>query len=42
MDTLVERYPNFHYTALVRSREGADKITAQLPKVRTVIGGLNE
>lgn len=42
LNTLVENYPEFEYVAIVRSKEGAGKVTAQLPKVRIVIGDLNE
>lgn len=42
LNTLVEKHPEFEYAAIVRSKEGGDKVIAKLPKVRVVIGNLNE
>ncbi|KAJ5124939.1 uncharacterized protein N7515_008764 [Penicillium bovifimosum] len=40
--TLVAKHPEFSYTALVRSTEKAEKVKAQYPSIRTVIGGLDD
>lgn len=42
LNTLAKKHPEFEYAAIVRSKEGKDKVIAQLPNVRVVIGNLND
>ncbi|KAJ5357266.1 hypothetical protein N7541_004424 [Penicillium brevicompactum] len=39
---LFAKYPEFSYSALIRSAEKADQVKAQYPSVRTVIGDLDD
>lgn len=40
--TLVSKYPNFSYSALVRSTHKAEQVKAQYPNIRIVLGGLDD
>lgn len=40
--TLVPKYPNFSYSALVRSTDKAEQVKAQYPNIRIVLGDLDD
>lgn len=35
-------HPDYEYAALVRTKEKADQVTREYPKVRIVLGGLDD
>lgn len=39
---LVSKYPNFSYSALVRSTNKAEQVKAQYPNTRIIIGDLDD
>ena len=39
---LHKNHPDFEYSALVRSQDKADKVLAQYPNVRIVLGDLDD
>lgn len=42
LDALYQAHPNYEYSCLVRTKDKGEKVTFAYPKVRIVLGGLDD